>query len=378
MSDPDARQELIREYVAGVRSVLTPPAASGGERGAAGLVSSAALAEDAERLDSASHALTSALAADLTGPDPAVRVEASTRLLAKALTDLEVSAFIYQAAQDEEEGLPGGGEAERGGAAGASEERLAILLGKSAAPDAGLERGFTPPVDVPSARVELTHQIDDTLALISRRAQGAGQEAISGLLGLGVTELGKGVVIVGADLARVVGQAERATRLYDLFRGFVANAYSSVLALLGPQLAGVATKKLQELFEKVRQGEPLARLLESLYQTDETRKELDALVRESSADLARFVAAIQAVASLDASFRQQISLSEKLFKGLRFFALLPTGALPQAKVLAASAYTVLGAYVVLVGSDYVDARRLNLLNLVPGVRALVETNLSDR
>ena len=79
---------------------------------------------------------------------------------------------------------------------------------------------------------------------------------------------------------------------------------------------------------------------------------------------------------LDAGYRQQIWLAERLITGVRYFGGVPAAALPYGKLMLAAIYIILGGYVIVIGADYVDAHKLNLLNRVPGVRRLVESNLS--
>jgi len=130
-----------------------------------------------------------------------------------------------------------------------------------------------------------------------------------------------------------------------------------------------------EWFEQVKEGEQFAKLLEMLYETRRTVQELGQLVAQSPADLVKFTAATQRVDGLEASFARQIDLSEKLLQGLKYLSFVPAAALPQGRLLMAAAYVVLGAYVVLAGGDYVDARRLERLGRVPGVRRVVEGQL---
>jgi hypothetical protein len=79
---------------------------------------------------------------------------------------------------------------------------------------------------------------------------------------------------------------------------------------------------------------------------------------------------------LDEAFIKQIDLAKKILSGARWVGSLSMEILPQAKLLLASVYLILGGYVVLTGADYVDARRFRLLGRVPGVRQVVEKNLT--
>jgi hypothetical protein len=372
-------QAAALAYADGVRVLFAPSGVLTGERGGLGPASPGELAEHAERLAPLSTELTQAAAARLTDADPAVRAQASTQLLAKALTDLEISAHLLQAAEDEEDGLAwtGGEGTERSaGGLGATDERLNLLLGEGEAVPTAVERGEQPPRNVRAARVMLSDSIADALDLISERASKSGQAALGGLLGLGVAQVAQAAGVVGLDIARSLGQAEKVTRLYNLFRDFAVKAYDSLIALLGEQLAQTAAQKVVEWFEEVKEGEQFGKLLEQLYETQRTGQELGQLVAQSPADVDKFAAATQRVDGLEASFAQQIDLSGKLLQGLKYLSFVPAAALPQGRLLMAVAYIVLGAYVVWAGGDYVDARRLERLDRVPGVRQVVEGHLA--
>ncbi|HUW99449.1 MAG TPA: hypothetical protein VMY35_00590 [Phycisphaerae bacterium] len=372
-------QAAAQAYADGVRVLFAPSGAPTGERGGLGPTSPDELADQAERLAPLSAELTQAMAAGLADADPAVRAQASTQLLAKALTDLEIGLYLLQAAEDEEYQIAWAGgpgtERSRGGL-GATVERLDLLLGEGEAVPAAVERGEQPPGNVRAARVMLSDAIADALDLISDRASKTGQAALSGLLGLGGGEVAQVAGAVGMDFAQALGQADKVTQLYNLFRDFALKAYDSLVALLGQQLAQTAAQRVVEWFEEFKEGEQFAKLLERLYETDQTRRDLGRLVAESRANLESLTAAIQRVDGLDAAFGQQADLSEKLLRGLKVLALVPATALPQGRLLMAAAYVVLGAYVVLAGGDYVDARRLERLGRVPGVRRVVEGQLA--
>src|SRR6266487_299644 len=89
-------------YADGVRVLFAPAGAPTGERGGAGPVSHVDLAAQAEKLSAASAALTAEAEVRLTkDKDPRAQARTSTQLLAKAMTDLEVSAYLLKAAEDE-------------------------------------------------------------------------------------------------------------------------------------------------------------------------------------------------------------------------------------------------------------------------------------
>ena len=337
------------------------------------------LVAQAESLAPLSADLTQAAAVRLADDDPAVRAQASTSLLAKALTDLEVSLYLLQAAEDEEDGIAwqAGAGPERGGAGlGGIEERLRLLLGEVEGGPAAVERGGEGPRDVATARVELSNSVTDALDLISQRASQTGQAALGGLLTLGLAEVAQAAGIVGLDVAKALGVAEKVSRLYSLFRDFAVKAYDALVALLGEQLAGTAAERVMGWLEQFSEGEQFRNLLEKLYETQRTGLDLGRLVAQSPAGLEKFAAAIERVDGLEAAYGRQIDLAEHLLRGLKMLAFVPGAALPQARLLTAAAYIVLGAYVVWAGADYVDARHVERLNRVPGVRRVVEGQLA--
>ena len=366
-------------YADGVRTLLAPAGLPTRERGPRGPTSPRDLADQAEQLAPLSAELTAAAAAQLENPDPAERSAAATRLLAKALTDLDVSAHLLQAAMDEEDGLSWkrSKAAERGAAGlGATEEYLRLLLGQPGRVTRQAERGEVAPTDVLTAQVELSNAVADALTLISQRAAKAGQAAFGGLLALGAVEVAEAAAATGLDLARLLGQAEKVTRLYNAFRTFVTQAYDSLLAVLGKQVIKEATDWVVDWLDKLREGQLFGQLLEKLYQTHLTGQDVKARVTASQGDLPRLVAAINGVDQLNNNYRQQAELAEKWLRGAKWLGTLALAALPQAKVVLAVGYIVLGAYIVLCGADYVDAPQFRLLNRVPGVRQVVEKSLA--
>jgi hypothetical protein len=401
-------QQLAQAYAAGARALLAPAAPLAGERSitpvAKGPVARPSpvgdlrldLADQAEQLAPLAADFTQAAAAQLADPDPQARLQASTGLLAKALADLEISARLLQAAEDEEDQPPVGDlrlarpkvvAAERSVSTfEAPGDYLDLLSGAPAAapvakalergPSTALRTSATVPADVETARTQLATAVEDTLDLVRDKVAKTGQSALGGLLGLGAGELAQAAGLVGMNVAQALGQAEKVTRLYELFRQFALSAYDSLVALIGPALAQGAAKQVVSWVGDLAKGEQFGKLLDRLYETGKTNQALGELVAGSQADLLVFAAAIQGLDNLDTAYRQQAGLIEKLLKGLKLLAIVPAAALPQGQLLLAAAYIALGGYVVLAGADYVDAQKLKLLNRTPGVRQIVESKLA--
>jgi hypothetical protein len=366
---------IARAYADGVRLLLTPTLSTV-ERAAPAPASTDALTAQATALAGRSAELRQATTADLAAADAGERVRASTRLLAQAVTDLQISAYLLQVAQGE------GTErtvrsAERSAEADFStfdiEETLAILTGDEAA---AVTRAAVLPPDLPSARGQLSGLAVATLNSIEGRAAKTGQTAVSGLLVLGVGQVAQAAGIVGLDIAQALGVADKATKIYALVRDYALSAYNALVALLGPAVAQSAAQQVLAWVNDVAAGEQFRKLLTQLYGTKQTAELLDALVSESQADLSKFVIAIQDVDGLNTGFQQQLDLVDKLLRGFRLVGGAAAVAIPQAAVLLAAAYIAITGYAVLAGADYVDAERVKLLNRVPGVRQVVEQALS--
>ena len=379
MNIQDYSPENAQDYAEKVRLLFARYGKPTGERRGREPTSPQNLAQQAESLSPVSASLTQALAVQQTEADPTVRFQVSVKLLAKALTDLEISAYLYQAARYEEDGTisPNNQSGERCAAdLGSIEENLQVILTKKEVSSQITERGEREITDIPTARIELSNTVEDTLDLILKRASETGESALSRVMGLGITELAQAVGFVGMDIAGVLGQSENVSRLYNAFRDFFNRAYESVMELLGRQLAETAAKQVLEWIQELKEGANLIDIVERFYQTEQTAENLQQLADSSTANLEQFITAIQSVSKLDAAYRQQINWAENVLQGFKWFGTLSAAALPQGELLIAALCITLGGYVILVGADYVDSPKLTLLNCVPGIRHIVEIHLA--
>jgi len=350
------------------------------ERGAAPLAPPPDLAAKAEELAPISSDLTQAALVRLASDDAHVRAQASTDLLAKALSDLEVSHLLLEEAEREEgrevqpEGRALESAAERGAGTRAVFDYLDILTHK-----AGVA-AFAPSVDrapspgsIDDARTQLGDSVAAALEFIPEAAAKTGQNALNGLLGLGLKNLGQAAGAVGIDVAQFFGLGERVSRLYQLFQSYVARAYEAIIAVIGNQLAKTMADKVVKWFEEVRGGKEFARLLNELYQTTTIGEEVAATIQASTADLERFVTATTDVTEMRNRVEYNIGLADKLVTGLGYLTWVPVAVLPQAQLLLGAGYVALGAYVIFAGGDAVDAPALKQFDYTPGVKAILES-----
>src|SRR2546422_1165584 len=377
MENRNSYLAVAEAYSDGVRNLFAPSGAPTGERGEPGPASPADLAAQAEKLAPLSSSLTAEAANRVvSSTDPADRAQASTQLLAKALTDLKVSAHLLQAAEDEANNAWSQDSTKERGIsdAGGTEELLQIVLGEAPSTFLTRERGAPEPQDIGSARLTLSQTIEDTLALRSERTSKTGQAALGGLFGIGLGQVGQAAGLLGQNIGQAFGQADRLSRLYSLFRDFAQKAYESVLALLGPAVAKIAGQQVLDWLAEVKEAKFFGTLLEKLYQTKQTQEALLATLKKSEAEREKFVIAIAGVEGLSETYLRQLGLVDKLLKGLRYLGAVPVAVLPYGSLLMATTYVAICSYVVLNGADYVDAEHVKWLNRVPGVRQVVEIN----
>jgi hypothetical protein len=378
MNSKDSYLGVAKSYADGVQELFAPSGPPTKERGVVrGPSSYEDLARKAENLSAVSEDLTKVIVTQLADTDPVVRMESSTRMLAKALTDLEISAQLLEAAEDEKnkarfDNNRGTDRGTRG--FGASKEYLKILLGEDKVVRKGARRGGEP-LNIDQARTRLSISVEDSLTLISERAQKTAQSAIGGLVGLGAGDIAQAAGALGMNIAGILGQAEKVSHLYDLFRSFISKVYDALAALVGESLMQRAGQKVIEWVNELKEGRYFAEILEALYQTKLTREELKKIVDDSQATLDKFTSAIQAVDVLKDGYGNQLKLAEKLLTGLRYIGCLSDTVLPQGKLMFAVAYMTLGGYVVLAGADYVDSPHIKWLDRVAGVRRIVEGDL---
>ncbi|OQB00634.1 MAG: hypothetical protein BWY25_01751 [Chloroflexi bacterium ADurb.Bin222] len=394
--------DRARAYAGGVRGFFAPGPAleveAGRERFGAGpgTVSVAELTRRAEVLAPLSAELTDAAAARLEAAEVDARLQAPVSLLAKALTDLEVSRALLRAVEEEPPGATAPGAGAPGAAApvaapgprGVEAERsaevarpahleatLQLLLEETPAGAQALERGLELPKTLPAARAALAGNAETTLLLIRDRAANAGWEALGGIAGMGLSELAQAASLVGMGVAELLGQADQVHRLVELVHSFLGEAIRSLQALLGPAVTQAVGGQVADWLKDAVTEKKFTRLVEQLYATEATGKALGALVKQSPADLEAFVAALQDVEALELAYRRQVDLVGKLLKALKALRAPLSAALPQGVLVFVAVYMLVGGYVVLAGGDYVDAEKLARMDRVPGVRKVIEMKL---
>ena len=367
-----------RDYADGVHILFAPISKPKAERGGASTIPSSELGARAEKLLHASEELTAQAQSRLSiMGDGDEMSEASTQLLAKAVTDLTISAHLFQAAAEEDEKAPQTelNAHERGLKGSADVEGLLqIIVGETRTTRA--VRSTNLPRDIGGARTELTLTIEDSLTLISERTATTGKAALSGMLGIGLGQVGQAAGLLGQNIAQALGQADKLSYLYGLFRDFAFKAYESVIALLGPTVAGIVGQQVVNWISEIKELNFFSNFLERIYDTQQTRAALLPLINESKSDTHQYTAAILEIEKLGEIHLRQTTLVDKVLKGLKYLGAVPVAVLPYGSLLMATVYVAICGYVVLNGADYLDADRVKVFNRVRGVRQIVTANLS--
>ena len=375
----DAYTATAQAYVDGVRSLSLPRAATRERGGLLAPVSYEELANRADQLSSASDSLTTEAARKLNAAvELKSKAEASTQLLAKVATDLEVGIYLLRAADNEDAdvNLAQATRTERGvSSAVVDEQLLKIISGQAASLPARMERGAGLPQDSKRARLMLSETVDNVLLSIRDQASETGKEAFKGVLGIGLGQIGQAAGHLGLGIAQYFGQAEKLSRLYTLFRNFVSHAYDSIVALLGQNIAQAAGQQVVKWVDEVKEPKLFGNMIEWTFQIDKTLATLKPLILSSEAERPKVALAYEQVNALKDSYAWQAGLANKTMKWLGYLGGIPAAILPYGPLILGTVYVGLRAYIVLLGADYVDAERLKLLNRVAGVSRIVKANM---
>jgi hypothetical protein len=370
-----ASSELLDRYVSAVRALLSPPGVPG-ERGIVGPASAPEIESRAQQVLGLSNDVTRAEEVTLTSSDPTERAMAAQRLLAKAATELEISAYLKAAGEDEADGAPLSPQrlTDRSVRTTAHvEDYLDVLAGNP--PPKRLERGAAVPPNLTVARTQLTTLAHDACDLITRRAGETGKEAFGGLLGVGLAEIGQAAGAVASIVAGSFGAGETLSRLYSLCRDFIRKMYDSLLALIGDQLAKLIGDKVVAWVNEAKDEHLFGDWLAKAYGVDEEKQALAMRIEACSAELPRFSATSDGLGDLTRAFGRDMDLTKKLVKGLGYLKFVPGLGGPQGLLLRAAAYVLVLGWAVADGADYLDAPRMALLTRIPGVPAVVEKGI---
>jgi hypothetical protein len=370
-----AQSELLERYTSAVRALLTPPGIPG-ERGVVGPASPVEIVARAEEVLRLSGELVDAERAALTDSDPMTRAMASQHLLAKAATELEISAYLKAAGEDEADGAPLSAQrlTDRSIRTGGQvDEYLDVLASKPAVK--GLERGTTVPPNLEVARSQLATAARDACDLIALHAGETANEAFGGLVGVGLADIGQAAGAAVSTIAGSLGVGGGLSRLYILCRDFTRKMYDSLLALIGDELAKLFGDKVVAWVKETKDKHLFADWLVKAYGVDGLKQTLTTKIAGTSAELRRFSDTCDRLSDLTGRFGREMELTKKLTKALGYLKFVPGIGGPEGLLFRAAAYVLVLGWAVVDGADYLDAPRLALLARVPGVPTVVQEGI---
>jgi hypothetical protein len=346
-----------QEYVNGVRALL----------------SAEPLADRAEELAPISDVLTADLSRRLYSGEPVDRAATETHLLAKAMVDLEVSALLKRAAEDEGAPTPKAALADRAVFNLQVEPYLKVLLGEE--PETISERAIVA-TDLRSARDQLPTFALDTMQLIASRASGVAKQAFTKLAALGFAQVLHAAGIVGQGLAQSLGIDETLGRLYRLCRDFALKVFNALVTLIGDALAKIVGDKVSAWIKEHTNEDHFSSWLQRQYAIEAAGTALAADIAASQAALPAFQNAAKGLQDLSDKFGGQMEIAGKLIKGTDYLRLIPVSSTPQGVALFAAAYLLICGYAVFAGGDFLDSSSLDLLHRVDGVPTVVHQMLA--
>jgi hypothetical protein len=368
-----AHLELRQSYVSAVRSLLTPPGAPA-DRGGVGPASPEEIEARAREVLGLSNELASVERDRLKAADPKERALAAQHLLAKAATELQIGAYLREAGDDEAARAPPSRQSltERSGGTRANvSEYLKIILADEPATPPSVSRAGAEIIN----KKQLTESAGGACDLIAKRAGETAKNALDGLMGVGLAEIGQAAGAVASVVAGSLGADGVLSRLYALCRDFVKNVFDSVVSLIGDQLAKMIGDKAVEWIKDVKDQHLFADWLAKAYGVEAIKTDLGVAIDKSQAEPSRFSAAEADLDQLTDRFDRDMNLTDKLIGGLGWLRWLPGASGPQGLLIRGAAYLLLIAWAVLDGGDYLDSRNLDLIKRVPGVPSVVATRI---
>jgi hypothetical protein len=371
------RSELLNSYASAVRKLFAPPPLSSHDRGGAGPASAEEIEAHAREILDLSDDLTRAERVQLQDADPLQRAQSALRLLAKAATEFEISAYLKEAGQDESDHLSPtpqrlNDRSVRTG--GQVEDYLEILTGTAHEP-IHTQRSRALPANLTAARQQLSTSVKDACELIALRAGDTAKSAFSGVLGVGLTEIVEAAGTITSVIAGTFGAGEGLSKLYSLCRDFIAKAYNSIVSLIGDELAKLIGDKVVAWLKEVKEVHLFGDWLKNAYKVATIQAGLETQIQASNRETVRFAEAVDDVGSLTKRFGQEMDLTKKLIRGIGYLRFVPGLTSPQGLLLRASAYSLLLGWVVFDGADYLDSPGMELLTRVPGIPAVVATKI---
>lgn len=222
--------------------------------------------------------------------------------------------------------------------------------------------------DLPSAIETFRHRSNETLSTLVNEARGVVASVITVL-----SQLDEEKVLAG--LSKLGVQVQELPRIGRLFRWGVEKlegAIDALIGLLGSEALARIKAQVEKVWQDVKEGKYVAQALEWAFGVEATRTDIEEILRSEGLRQEALDKAGNALDQLASAFKENMSITRGLTSAVTFGCTLLTPlASPQLALVAASAYAVILAAVVLIGMDYADSGRI--LQRVRGVREIASS-----
>lgn len=364
----NAYRTAAASYAEGLRTLFAPSAES--TRSTIRVATEDELADRADSLVAQSAALIEQTAGYLNASDMATRLGAEQSLLAQAAASLRAADGLLALADDDE------ATRSAGRPPAAFDDLLAMIdgsleeIGAQVEPEPEMTRG-----GADTTPAELIETANDAIKLVVSGVGSFARGTVASLIGLDPALLKQAAGMLGNELSQAITRlGENVTRLVSKAVAFIIQAYDSLLAAMGQDVASALRQQAAQWVEQLQQGEALTELADALYQTDDMKLRIADLIETSGAPGPVLGKTQSDVEALAPSFQSRIKLAGQIRAGLGLLKFIPGAQVPL-ELATGVLYLALLGYVIIAGADYVDAPRLARIGRVPGVLETVQTGL---
>lgn len=229
------------------------------------------------------------------------------------------------------------------------------------------------PVDLVSAIESFRNCAHETLITLVKEAEGVVTSVIAELSKIDEEKVGAAF----SNLGRFTQELPKIGRLFRLGIEKLKKVIDALVQLLGTGALSEIKDKIEHIWEKVKEGEYIAHVLEWAFGVENTRVQISEIMNSAKLDQKRLKDANDSLESLTITFRENMAMAKDLVKTISFagviFALIPSAG-PNLMLLGAFIYLVILAAVVLIGMDYADSGLL--FKRVRGVREIAQSLVS--
>lgn len=366
--------DVMKFYVAGLQSLLTPPAAPtsqtrAGEAARPVSPYAAPEVDAAERFLQQSTALQDALWQQWQdAADGYERSKAEIQLLAAAAADLAIAERLLAS---EVEMKPA---TKTRSSTGGNE---ALIQQALTSPDQLL----IPTISVPrgrsgaAAKKDLQAASFKCLEDIEDRTFKASKDVVEGLLAMPFAVVKEAAEMLGVDIADKL--RETTVTAIKLAVNYILSASAKVRLLLGEQGEEQIKQGVTAFLEKLQDDKAIRQAIARFLDRDDIYEEGKGWVEAFAGEDEKLAAARDQIIALQGSFAGRAKIADVVVKGLAVIKLVPAvwTTLPWGPLAVAAAYLGVVGFLLYSALDHVDSDRFASFDRVHGVRGILKTEL---